>query len=160
LRQIQWWIILQKRSYGTPETPRFKLIRPYLDSEFIDPELQSRYRSGVGMLLYLENYSRSDICNVLIELCKCMDGATIRTYLELLRLIKFVLDTEKFCLKIQLKFENKDWNLIVFCDSIWTWYPETRMTATGLIVYLMNVRVCWRSKTRMGIGNKPHAQVI
>jgi hypothetical protein len=30
-----------------------------------------------------------------------MDGASMGTYLELLRVIKFVRDTKKFCLKIQ-----------------------------------------------------------
>ena len=44
------------------------------------------------MLLYLTKYSRPDISNVVRELSKCMDGATIGTYLELLRVIKFVFD--------------------------------------------------------------------
>jgi hypothetical protein len=38
-------------NYGTPGTPRFKIVRPSDDIERIDPELQARYRSGVGMLL-------------------------------------------------------------------------------------------------------------
>jgi hypothetical protein len=46
------------------------------------------------MLLYLTKYSRPDISNDVRELSKCMDGATIGTYLELLRVMKFVLDTK------------------------------------------------------------------
>jgi hypothetical protein len=75
-------------------------IRPDQNLDLIDPELQSRYHSGVGMLLYSTKYSRTDICNVVRELCKCVDGATMGTYLEMLMVIKFVLDTKKFCLKI------------------------------------------------------------
>jgi hypothetical protein len=82
--------ILQKRSFRTPGTPRFKVIRPNQYSELIHPELQSRYRSGFGMLLYLTKYSRPDICNIARELCKCMDGATMGADLELLRVIKFI----------------------------------------------------------------------
>jgi hypothetical protein len=52
------------------------------------------------MLLYLIEYSKPDICNVGRELCKCMDDETMGTYLELLRVIKFVLDTENFGLQI------------------------------------------------------------
>ena len=50
--------------YGTPGTPRFKIVRSNEDIERIELEKQSRYRSGVGMLLYLIKYSRLDIANV------------------------------------------------------------------------------------------------
>jgi hypothetical protein len=84
------------------------------------------------MLLYLTNYSRPDICNDVIELCKCMDIAKMGTYLEILRrFTKFVLDTENFCLKMQPKFGNNNWNLNVFCDSDWAGDPETRIIVTG-----------------------------
>jgi hypothetical protein len=48
------------------------------------------------MLLYLAKHSRPDTSNVVRELSICMDGATIWTYLELLRIIKCVLDTKSF----------------------------------------------------------------
>jgi len=99
--------VLGKRICRTPGTPRLKVIRPDKDSQLIDAELQIRYCSGVGMLLYLAKYSRPDISNVVRELSKCMDGATIGTYLELLRVIKFVLDTKNFGLKIRpMEFER------------------------------------------------------
>jgi hypothetical protein len=40
---------------GTPGTPRFKIVRPTNKTEKIDVNLQSKYRSGVDMLLYLIN---------------------------------------------------------------------------------------------------------
>jgi hypothetical protein len=52
------------------------------------------------MLLYLTKYSRPDISNNVRELSKCMDGATIGTYLELLRVIKFVLDIKILASKV------------------------------------------------------------
>jgi hypothetical protein len=77
------------------------VIRPDHNSEHIDPESQSIYCSGVRILLYLTKYARSYNCNDVRDLYKCMDDATIGTYLELLRVIKFVLDTENFGLKIR-----------------------------------------------------------
>jgi hypothetical protein len=59
------------------------------------------------MPLYLTKYSRPDISNVVRELTKCMVGATIGTYLELLRVIKFVLDTKYFGIQIRPKFAEK-----------------------------------------------------
>jgi hypothetical protein len=103
------------------------------------------------MLLYLTKYSCPDLCNVVRELAKCMDKATKGTYLEMLRVIKFVIDTKNFCLRIQPEFKGKNWSLRVFCDSDWAGDSETRISVTGFILYLMNVPVCWRSKAQKGV---------
>jgi hypothetical protein len=58
------------------------------------------------MLLYLTKYSRSDISNIVQELSKCMDSATWGAYNELLRVIKFVIYTKTFGLKVQPKLDN------------------------------------------------------
>ena len=97
------------------------------------------------MLLYLIKYSRPDISNAVRELSKCMDRATYGTYQEMLRVVKFVLDTKNYCLKIQPNFDSKNsWKLKVFSDSDWAGDPETRISVTGFIVYLQKVPVCWR----------------
>jgi hypothetical protein len=103
------------------------------------------------MLLYLTKYSHPDLCNVVTELSKCMDGASMETYPELLRVIKFVLDTKNVCLKIQPKFNDSSWNLKVFCKSDWAGDPETRISVTGFIIYLQGTPVCWRSKAQKGV---------
>jgi hypothetical protein len=81
-------------------TSCFKIVRPGEDSMLIASDLQKRYRTGVSVLLHLTRYSRPNLCNVVRELSKCMDGAT---YIEMLRVIKFVIDTTNFCLEIHPK---------------------------------------------------------
>jgi hypothetical protein len=103
------------------------------------------------MLLYLTKYSRPDLCNVVRELAKCMDKATKGTYLETLRVVKFVIDTKFVCLQIKPKFKGKNWSLRVFCDSDWAGDYETRISVTGFILYLMNVPVYLRSKSQKGV---------
>jgi hypothetical protein len=122
-----------------------------LTSNNYDDEMQKRYCSGVGMLIYLTKYSRPNLCNVARELFKCMDGATMGTYLEMLRVVKFVLDSKFFCLKLCSKFNHMDWNLKFFCDSDWAGDPETQISVTGFIVYLQNAPVCWRYKAQKGV---------
>ena len=143
--------MFEKGTYKTPGTPRFKVVRPDENCELIDDNLQKRFRSGVGMFLYLTKYSRPDLCNVVRELYKCMDGASMGSYMELLRVIKFVLDTKNFCLKIRPKIEDSNWNLKVFCDSDWAGDTETRISVTGFIIYLQGAPVCWRSKAQKGV---------
>jgi hypothetical protein len=68
----------------TSETPCFKIVRPSNELEVIEVNLQSRFRSGVAMLLYLIQNSKADITNVVRELAKCMDGATLEVFKEML----------------------------------------------------------------------------
>jgi hypothetical protein len=63
-----------------------------------------------------------------------MDSATWGAYNELLRVIKFVIDTKTFGLKFQPKLENHlIWYLKIFCGSYWAGDPETRVSVTGFI---------------------------
>ena len=59
------------------------------------------------------------------------------SYLEMLRVVKFVLETKTFCLNIHPKIENKNWSLKFFCNSDWVADPETRISVTVFIVYPM-----------------------
>ena len=61
--------------------------------------MQTRYRSGIGILIFLIKYSRSDISNAVMELSKVNNGATEGQYKELLRVMKFVKYTKKSGLK-------------------------------------------------------------
>jgi hypothetical protein len=49
--------VCNKRVYKTPGTQRFKIVRLATDDDVIDADLQGRYQSAVGMLLYLTKYS-------------------------------------------------------------------------------------------------------
>jgi hypothetical protein len=81
-----------------------------------------------------------------------MDSATLGAYNELLRGIKFVIDTKTFGLKVQPKLDNNfGWNLKIFCDSNWAGDAETRVSVTGFTIYLLSVPICWRSKSQKGV---------
>jgi hypothetical protein len=86
-------------SHGTPGTLCCKIVRPSDLIDRIDSKWQARYRSGVGMMLFLIKNSRPDSINVVLELHKCMDGASIADYKVMLRGMKFDLDTNPYCLR-------------------------------------------------------------
>jgi hypothetical protein len=52
------------RKYLTPGTPGFRILKPTNNIEVLDDKHQSKYCSGVGMLLYLTKYSHLDISNI------------------------------------------------------------------------------------------------
>jgi hypothetical protein len=41
--------------------------------------------------------------------------------------------------------------LNIFCNSDWAGDPETRISVTGFIIYLMGIPVSWRSKAQRGV---------
>jgi hypothetical protein len=109
-----------KRKFLTPGTQRSKVQRSTINMDVLDLQSQRKYRSGVGMLLYLTKYSRPDITKFVQGLSKFMDSATWGAYKELLRVIKFVIHTKTFGLKVQPKLDNNlGWDLKFFCDSSW-----------------------------------------
>jgi len=99
------------------------------------------------MLLYLLKYSCPCLANPLHELSKALDGTSQGTFKELKRVIKFVLDTAEYGLKIQLEpeQEGKPWCLTIFSDSDYAGNAETRISVTGFCVFLMGVPISWKS---------------
>jgi hypothetical protein len=89
---------------------------------------------------------RPDISNVVKELSKFMDGATWVAYHEMLHIIKFVIDTKDFGLKIEPEIKDKlKRNSKFFCDSDQAGDPETNISVSGLIVYLLDISICWKN---------------
>jgi hypothetical protein len=60
------------------------------------------------MLLHLLKNSRPDLVNVHRELSKCMDGASIAALKEIIREIRFVLDTIDTCLKLKPDLDDEN----------------------------------------------------
>jgi hypothetical protein len=60
------------QSYRTPGTPGLGLVKVTEIEEKIPEEMQRRYRSGVGMLLFLIKHSRPDIANSVRELTESL----------------------------------------------------------------------------------------
>jgi hypothetical protein len=78
-------------------------------------------------------------------------NAAMRTYPEMLRVVKFVMDTKTFCLKSLPESKIKNRSHYLFCDSDGVDNSERGISVTGFIVDLMNVPVCWRSKAQRGL---------
>ena len=98
------------------------------------------------MLLYLIKHSRPDLCNAVRELSKCLDGASQAAYKEMLRIIKYVLDSKSKGLKIEPMLEELVWKIILFSDSDWAGDKDNRRSVGGYMLFLNGVLISWRSK--------------
>ena len=137
------------RSYVTPGTPGLNQIREEDPALKLSAEKHAKYRSGVGMLLYLVKHSRPDIANCVRELSKVLDGPSEASYKEMLRCIKYVLDSKDMGLKIEPIGDKDDaWEIICYSDSDWAGDPESRRSVSGYIIYVQGVPVIWKSKSQ------------
>ena len=138
--------------YKTPGTLGKEIVQNPEVSSVTKIE-EKKYRRGVGKLLYLPKHTRLDIANIVRELSKILDCVMPSAIKELRRVIKYVLDTGEFGLKIEpvrMK-NNENVNIEVYCDSDFAGDRDTRVSVSGYIIYLCNVLVAWRSKAQKNI---------
>ena len=103
------------------------ILRPHEEDEKLSEKEQTEYRSGVGMLLYLLKHSRPDLSNSVRELTKVMDGATKGHLKAMYRVMKYVMDTKHWRLRMRTnKRESNEWNIKAYSDSDYAGDRDTR----------------------------------
>jgi Reverse transcriptase (RNA-dependent DNA polymerase) len=120
--------------YGLSDAPK---TRPETGDDVLSPKDQTKYRSGVGMVLYLVKHSRPDV----------LDGATNAHWKYLIHTIKFVLDTKLHALRLS-PFTKKDGSLFLhgYSDSEFAGDRETRKSVFGFITFLCGAPISSKSK--------------
>ena len=146
-------MVMDLQEYRTPGTPGHTIMRNPENVTRVTEEEQALFRSGTGMLLYLVKYSRPDIANAVRELSKVLDGATPAAFKEMLRIIKYVIDTKDLALKIKPEIggENEMWRVLAFSDSDYAGDPESRVSVSGWVIYFCGVLVAWQSKSQRSV---------
>jgi Reverse transcriptase (RNA-dependent DNA polymerase) len=141
------------RHYATPAAPGDVVLRPQDEAEKICPEEQTKFRSGVGMLLYLVKFSRPDIANSVRELTKVVDGATKAHVQNLHRLLKYVVDTQDRVLQMKIVLPDNDqgWAICAYCDSDYAGDRDQRISVTGFVIYVLGAPVAWKSHAQRNV---------
>jgi hypothetical protein len=82
-----------------------------------------------------------------------MDKATARDMNEMLRLIKYILDSKGIGLKIEPKVQNALlWNIIMWSDSDWGGDKDDRLSVSGFVLFVCGVLTVWRSKQQKSVA--------
>ena len=137
-----------------PANPGEGIVAEKDESACMKESEQTKYRSGVGMLLFLVKYSRPDISNAVRELSKGNKNPNPAQYKKLLKTIKYVVDTKERALKYQGHEydEKKDmWNLKTYCDSDFAGDSDGRVSVTGFCVYVFGKLVSWKSHAQKNV---------
>ena len=94
---------------NTSATPHQGIVHNKETNKNISFNLQKRYRSGAGSLLYLVKYSQLELSNTVRETYKFMDEANRSHYKDILRAIKYVIDTKYYYYQIK---PDRDLNVL------------------------------------------------
>ena len=118
-------------NFNTPATPCKGIVRNQETYTKISDNLQKRYRSGIGSLLYLSNHLWTELSNTVRELSKCMDKANKSRYKALLREIKYVIDTKNDWCQIKPDGNiNGPLELRGYSDAYYAGYNNTQKIVT------------------------------
>ena len=119
----------------------------------LSKEAHKEFCSGGGILLWLVKHSRPDIANSVRELSKVLDGPTEAAQKEMLRGIKYVLDTKDQDLKLFPKKVNqkKAWELVCFSDSDYAGNPDSCRSVSGYVLFAMGVPIVWQSQGQKSV---------
>jgi len=132
-----------------PGNPGFELLKASDESEMIEEDLQSRFRTVVGQLMFRIKHSRPDLMSAVKELSKVLGKATEAAHKELLRCVKFVLGTKLEGLKMSPKMGPDGlWTLEVCSDSNWAGDPNDRKSVGCHIIFFNGVPIAWRSRSQ------------
>jgi Reverse transcriptase (RNA-dependent DNA polymerase) len=138
------------RKFQTPGAPKTVVMRPEKGDNVLSPKDQTKYRLGVGMLLYLVKHlvkhSRPAISNAVRELNKVLDGATNAHWKSLIHTIKFVLDTQLYALRLSPFTRNGSLFLHGYSDSEFVGDRDTHKSVFGFITFLCGAPISWKSK--------------
>ena len=105
------------------------------------------------MLLYLLKHSRPDIGNAVRELTKVLDKPTPAAFKEMKRVIKFVLDTANYGLRIEpTSLDDDHWTMVGFSDSDWAGDKDTRLSISGFVIFILGVPISFRSKQQKSVA--------
>ena len=117
-------------------------------------ERQTRYRSAVGMMLYLVKFSRPDIANSVRELTKAMDCANETHYKAMTRVLKYVMTTRDLGLKYDsgtiVNFKGV-WKIVAYCDSDFAGDKNIRTSVTGFCIYIGDNLISWKARAQKSV---------
>ena len=134
-------------TFNTPDIAYKVIVHSQKTDTKISYNLHKRYRSGVRSLLYIVTHSRPVMSNAVRELAKCMYKANMRHYKDLLRAIKYVIDTKYYLFQMKLDRNlNGPWELRGYSDIDYARDNDIQKKVPGYIVLINRVVISWRSR--------------
>ena len=113
-------------------------------SEDEKPFDKTKYRSLIGMLLYVALGTRPDIAYSVGVLAKFSENPTETHWKYVQRVLRYLKSTINFGLKYHRLSENTE--IVGYCDADWGGDENNRRSTSGIVMLLGNSLINWSSK--------------
>ena len=147
-RLLERFRMLDCRSDSTPMIDAMSLVvsgREKDNRKRLTPELHSRYRSGVGGLLYLARATRPDLSFSVSFLSRFLSEPLLCHWKALLRIFAYLRGTLDY--GISYGYPNSmDKELLAYSDANHAADPVDRKSISGFVVYLWGGPIAWGSR--------------
>jgi hypothetical protein len=143
------------KDFETPAPPQTIIKRPDQGDRLLSPDKHTKFRSGVGMLLYLVKQSLFQNSNSVRELSKVEDGAAMARWKLLLKHINCVITTEYLALNLTpnankyqffmkvIPTNDKGLTIGGTTDSKFRADPNLRNSVVGYNLYFSEELIAW-----------------
>ena len=134
--------------------PQGQILMKAEGADKLDEKMHSRYRSGVGKLMYLAKHTRPDISNAVRDLARHMHEPNQSHWKAMEHCIRYVRYTRERSLVLNPtgSWDGKDKSFVFKfsgrSDSNYATDRETRRSITGSVVYLNDAIVMFQSATQ------------
>jgi hypothetical protein len=108
-----------------------------------DPDAITQYKSLLGALMHIANYTRPDIAFAVSYLARFANAVTTDKFARVVDVIKYLHGTADWGL--YLGGETAHCPLYAYCDADWAACPDTRRSVTGYVVMCGLGAIAWKS---------------
>ncbi len=145
------------KKVNTPATQGTHLKKPVEGDVLLTSENQMLYRSGVGKVMHMMQYSRPDIYQTVRDLARHMGAATKVHWDAMFRMMKYVCDTEERGLTLNptQKWDgskNHEFVISVRSDSDYAKDTQTQKSISGYVVYLEGAPVMFKISMQKSVA--------
>ena len=141
-----------------PTTPAEggQVLRPCEEGDGLPPEMQTKYRSGVGKLLHMMRWSRPDVLNAVREQSKYMQEASPAHMKAMKRIMRYLTLTSNrgLCLNPKRKWDGNpefEFRIYGLSDASYATDLDGRKSVSGESVFLEGSPVCMRSSQQKSV---------
>lgn len=143
---------MPSRKYNTPASAGTVLI-PGTEAERLSAKEATKYRSGVGKLMHMMQYSRPEIYNAVRDCSRHMKEPTQVHFDAMIRIMKYCVDTPERGLTIEPNGKwdgSRQYQFVISgkSDSDYAKCPTTRKSISGFRVFLDDAPVIFKSATQ------------
>ena len=107
----------------------------YRDSQgapLVEPSAITEYKSLLGALMHISNYTRPDIAFAVSYLARFVNAVTTDKYARVVDIIKYLKGTSSFGL--YLGGTTAECPVYAYCDADWAACPKTRKSVGGFVI--------------------------